>query len=621
MSRNWAICIGINRYYSLKPLKYAMQDASAMQAFFEQERFERVFYFSDDSPEIDTPRGALRSLPTYANLKRFLREFQASKLSVGDNLWFFFAGHGELHGGHDYLMPIDADPGNVEETALKIDDIAASLRCCGADNTVLLLDACRSEGKRGPVGIGTNEQPGVVTIYACSARQSSYEIDELAHGAFTYALLEGLRLQGANSCATVQRIDQYLRQQVPVLIDRYQKGPQMPYTVVEPLAKNCLILLPERARLEDVQSLKIAAYQAENKTDWDFAQQLWVRVLGASRVDQDAIEGLQRIALKRVAPSVAESVTFATAGSRDVSAPMRGESLPQQAELKVEVTPADSGSVAFEVVQVDSRGNVTQCQQQRAIHRQQDLGDGIVLELVQIPGGSFEMGTPAGAGYDDERPQHRVSVMPFLMGQMPVTQGQWRAVSALPRVERDLKPDPSRFKGAKRPVEQISWDEAEEFCRRLTKHSGREYRLPSEAEWEYACRARTTSAFYFGETLTSEIANYNATYTYGQGPKGKYRKETTEVGSFPANGFSLYDMHGNVWEWCQDYWHGSYEGAPSDGSAWVTGGDVSKRLLRGGSWSYVPDYCRSANRNRSARGGRYSYVGFRVVCAASWTLK
>ena len=618
MSKNWAICIGINGYYSLKSLKYAVQDASAMQAFFEQEKFEQVFYFSDDSPEIDTPQGALRSLPTYANLKRFLREFQASKLSVGDNLWFFFAGHGELHSGHDYLMPIDADPGNVEETALKIDDIAASLRCCGADNTVLLLDACRSEGKRGPVGIGTDEQPGVVIIYACSARQSSYEIDELEHGAFTYALLEGLRLQGANSCATVQRIDQYLQQQVPMLSKRYQKGSQTPYTVVEPLAKNCLILLPERARLEDVQSLKLAAYQAENKTDWDFAQQLWIRVLGASRVDQDAIEGLQRIALKRVGPSVAESVTFATAGSRNVAAPTRAEPKPQQVEIAVEAALADS--IEFEVVQVDGQGKITQRRQERTICRQEDLGQGIALDLVPIPGGTFQMGSPEGQGYNDERRQHRVTVSPFLMGRYAVTQAQWQAVSALPKVERDLESDPSSFKGTERPVEKISWDDAVEFCRRLTAYSGREYRLPSEAEWEYGCRAGTTTAFHYGETLTSEIANYNASNTYGSGPKGEYRRETTAVGSFPANAFGLYDMHGNVLEWCQDYWHDSYAGAPSDGSAWIEGEDASGRLLRGGSWGSIPGNCRSAVRYGHARDSRDTVVGFRVVCAASWTL-
>ncbi len=155
MSKNWAICIGINHYYNLQPLKYAVQDAAAVRNFFLDEvKFEKVYYFSDDSPPIETPRGEMRSLPTYANLKRFFREwFQSKPLSVGDNFWFFFAGHGEIYDDHDYLLPIDVDPGDIEGTALRMSDIADSLRNCGADNTVLLVDACRDRGKRKGPGL------------------------------------------------------------------------------------------------------------------------------------------------------------------------------------------------------------------------------------------------------------------------------------------------------------------------------------------------------------------------------------------------------------------------------------------------------------------------------------
>ena len=153
------------------------------------------------------------------------------------------------------------------------------------------------------------------------------------------------------------------------------------------------------------------------------------------------------------------------------------------------------------------------------------------------------------------------------MGKYPVTQAQWRFVAAqLPQVNRELEIDPSRFKGDNLPVETISWLDAEEFCQRLSHHTGRLYRLPSEAEWEYACRAGTTTPFHFGETISPEFANYNGEYTYGNGEKGVYRKQTTPVGSFQvANPFGLYDIHGNVWEWCADDWHKNYQGAPSDG--------------------------------------------------------
>jgi formylglycine-generating enzyme required for sulfatase activity len=202
------------------------------------------------------------------------------------------------------------------------------------------------------------------------------------------------------------------------------------------------------------------------------------------------------------------------------------------------------------------------------------------------------------------------------MGKFPVTQEQWKQVATLPKQQRNLTYDPANFKGAKRPVEKVSWDDAQEFCARLSKATGKTYRLPSEAEWEYACRAGTTTPFYFGETITPDLAKYNGNRTYGKGLKGTYREQTVDVGSFPPNAFGLYDMHGNVWEWCEDEWHNTYEGAPTDGSAWGGKGESeqSLRLLRGGSWGGDPGYCRSAVRGWSPRDNRNDYVGFRVAC-------
>ncbi|UKO99394.1 SUMF1/EgtB/PvdO family nonheme iron enzyme [Nostoc sp. UHCC 0870] len=245
----------------------------------------------------------------------------------------------------------------------------------------------------------------------------------------------------------------------------------------------------------------------------------------------------------------------------------------------------------------------------------ENLGDGVNLEMVAIPRGQFLMGSPASeANRDsDESPQHTVKIQPFFMGKFPVTQAQWRVVAGWDKVNIDLKSDPSRFTGNNRPVERVSWDDAVEFCARLSRKTNRIYRLPSEAEWEYACRAGTTTPFYFGETITPELANYDGNSTYGAGSKGEYRQQTTDVGIFPANLFGLYDLHGNIWEWCQDEWHDNYNGAPNDGSAWVSDNDNRKRLLRGGSWSYNPWSCRSAYRGWIARVGWYDHVGFRVV--------
>ncbi|MEC4814550.1 MAG: SUMF1/EgtB/PvdO family nonheme iron enzyme [Scytonema sp. PMC 1069.18] len=259
----------------------------------------------------------------------------------------------------------------------------------------------------------------------------------------------------------------------------------------------------------------------------------------------------------------------------------------------------------------------------------EDLG-GILLEMVAIPGGQFLMGSPENeqGRFNTESPQHIVTIQPFFIGKFPVTQAQWQAVAALPKVNIDLNPEPSYFKGANRPVERVSWHHAIEFCTRLSNKTGKLYRLPSEAEWEYACRAGTTTPFHFGETIATDLANYRGTDwsyqgklymgNYGQGSKGVFREQTTEVEKFSPNAFGLYDMHGNIWEWCQDTWHDSYEDAPVDGTAWMSNNEndnpLSLRLLRGGSWLINPDYCRSADRHWNTPDVDNYTVGFRVVC-------
>ena len=260
------------------------------------------------------------------------------------------------------------------------------------------------------------------------------------------------------------------------------------------------------------------------------------------------------------------------------------------------------------------------------------LGEGVLpLRMMQIPVGTFLMGSPKDEleRQESEGPQIEVTLSRFFMGKYPITQAQWRAVAALPQVERELKGDPSRFKGDLRPVESVSWYDAVEFCDRLTILTNRQYRLPTEAEWEYACRAGTTTPFHFGKTITTELANYRGTDneeykwsgSYGDGPKGEHREETTPVNQFEgANAFGLCDMHGNVWEWCQDHWHSSYKGAPTDGSAWIEGGSSERRILRGGSWDFNPWDCRSACRDLDEPGIDYSDYGFRVVCSAPRTL-
>ena len=267
------------------------------------------------------------------------------------------------------------------------------------------------------------------------------------------------------------------------------------------------------------------------------------------------------------------------------------------------ITTPPLQTFSFEVVTTDATGSITNRRNASAKYFTEDLGNGVLLEMVEIPGGTFMMGSPANEAErdSDESPKHQVTVPSFCMGKYELTQAQYQAI---------MGNNPANFKGNNRPVENVSWDDAVAFCQKLSQRTGKKYRLPSEAEWEYACRAGTTTPFYFGESITPELVNYDGNYPYASAPKGQYRQQTTDVGTFPPNAFGLYDMHGNVLEWCQDGYQENYINAPTDGSASTV---LSAKLLRGGSWSRSARDCRSANRFRRLRDLRNYAFGFRVV--------
>jgi formylglycine-generating enzyme required for sulfatase activity/uncharacterized caspase-like protein len=668
MGRNWAITIGIDKYRNLQGLQYAVRDAEAMRDYFQKDlQFQEIYCFSDRSQPIPGDRGALDSQPSFTSLNRFFRErFEEPFLNAGDNLWFFFAGHGSRYEDRDYLMPFDVDPGDLLRTAIPLSYITERLRRCGADNIVMLIDACRSgSGKRDGVGIGEEKQQGVITFFSCSSRESSYEIEGLQQGAFTYALLESLRIQGEGNCATVERLYQRLRNRVPELSRQYKKPIQTPYGSIEPPTKYHYILIPKQANDSDILTLINEAQNAELNAQPQLARQLWLRVLAVSPTNTQAIEGIERLA-RGTSPPLKEEIKkppvdepVEALGARTSQPPQkllsvdqipenqlnRDESLfprralitgagvlgiggvikavidinnPKPSSKAINPEP-ETKSFSFNIIKVDAKGKEIERKTSKAKYFIEDLGKQIELAMVSIPEGTFLMGSPGSEKehLESESPQHQVIVQPFWMGKYQVTQTQWRAVAQITTIERFMDEHPSYFKGDNRPVEQISWLDAVEFCKRLSRHTGREYRLPTEAEWEYACRARTTTPFHFGETITTDLANYKGDYAYAAGPKGKSVNATTPVGSYKvANAFGLYDMHGNVWEWCADRWQENYKGAPTDGSAWLKGSQEEECIQRGGCWLSFSMYGRSAYRVKNAPNFADRNLGFRVCCSS-----
>jgi formylglycine-generating enzyme required for sulfatase activity len=442
--------------------------------------------------------------------------------------------------GQDYLLLADSDLDNLDETGLSLTNLVRLLFLSDVGKVILLLDVDRSfssdevSSLEQQLSQKLSSDRGLIIFYASSPEQGAYEIDVLQQGTFTYALREALLSTQGN--LSLERLEQFLRERVTELNDRYDRPTQTPQSFIFPT----------------------------NLQKW----------------------------------------------------------IPFPSNLQV---------FEFKTPTVNRRGEIIQQDTKLAQSYTEDLGNGITLNLVAIPGGNFMMGSPEGEGNSSEKPQHEVTVPPFFMGKYPITQAQWRAIASLPKVERELNPSPSRFQGNDRPVEQVSWYDAVEFCARLSKLTGKEYRLPSEAEWEYACRALTTTPFYFGETIATELANYNGKYTYTSyawEATGVNRQETTPVGTFPPNAFGLYDLHGNVWEWCADDWHENYKGAPDDGSAWLDKNNnrsqkkrEKRSPLRGGSWHGNPSICRSACRSNNAWRGNIDYnVGFRVVCGGGRTV-
>ena len=532
-------------------------------------------------------------------MKFMIRQF-GQKLKAGGQGVFYYAGHGVQSKGRNYLIPVDA----VIESEADLEDAGVDVQLMlnymdDAQNglNIVILDACRNNPfgrsmRSAENGLAKVDAP-TGTLIAYSTKPGSVASDGLGgrNGLYTAELLKQIRVPG------VSVTEMFMSVRAEVV--KQTNGKQVPWDESSLIgafsfnaaANNAGNTSKPSTRLEDAGVIEAEYWESiKNSTDAaDYQEYL-------KEYPQGRYAQLARLKLRQMETAKNSQNN----SSASMNAPMGGNQ-PSN--------PTTDGAKAAPRVGTSVRNQMG-------------------MEFVYVPAGSFMMGSSDAevqAAYRDvkhylpneaklewftsEKPQHEVTIRVGLyMGRYEVTQAQWQTV---------MGSNPSYFKNCGQcPVEQVSWSDAQEFIRRInTRSDDFQYRLPTEAEWEYACRAGTTTSFAFGDSLSSKQANFYGNEPYGNAAKGVYRKKTTPVGSFQSNAWGLYDMHGNVWEWCEDMWHENYNDAPSDGTAWVSNGDPSIRVLRGGDWISRGAGLRSVTRHKNNPSNWETY-GFRLVAVA-----
>jgi formylglycine-generating enzyme required for sulfatase activity len=559
-------------------------------------------------------------------MKFMIREF-GQKLKGGGQGLFYFSGHGVQLRGRNYLIPVDADiqsEADVEDQGVDANLALGLMDEANNGLNVVILDACRNNPfarsfRATTNGLAQVDAPtGMLIAYATAPGRVARD-GTGRNGTYTAELLKQMRVPGLPVEEMFKRVRANVRQQTG--------GEQVPWEASSLVGDFYF----NKATTASSASANPTSGATSAKADPAAVELEYWEMIKNSIDAEDFRDYLKEypagphavIARSNVRRSEAAAKSGASEAkpTNTVPAPkptntpeMTGTTKTAGSEaaqpvVSSTVRPPVPASMLrgfeFTSVTVDGSGKLKTRETKRATQYAEDLG-GAQMEMVEVPGGTFMMGSPETEANRSkaEGPQHQVTVRGFYMGKYEVTQAQYQAV---------MGTNPSTFKGGDLPVENVTWNDAVEFCKRLSAKTGREYRLPSEAEWEYAARAGTTTPFAFGETTTPEIVN-----CYGGKPMAVGWSEA-------ANGFGLYDMHGNVWEWCLDYWHESYGGlasdAPTDGSGWRSGGDSNSRVLRGGGHdsSGFGRVCRSALRSWAApfyRSGEGGGFGLRVVAVA-----
>ena len=499
--------------------------------------------------------------------------------------FLYYAGHGASDSAINYLIPVDvksAEEGDLWDRSLRVTEIVRKLKAEAGNAThFVVLDACRNTLKLRKAGskavvqsrglIRVTEEAGMLIAYATAEGELASDVG-VGAGPYARVLAEEIVKPGVEAVTMFRNVQRRVRAairqephlQFSALGDVYLAGAK-PGAILPPPPQLSEV---ERAWAAVKDSTSVAVLEA-------FRRQYGAANAVYDRLAEARIDELKRQQLAML--KAEEDKRRAEAEKR------RAEEERKRAEA--DLPPG-------------------------RVFRDCD----VCPEMVVVPAGSFMMGSPPGeeGRADSEGPQRKVTIArPFAVGKFEVTFAEWDACVAAGGCKHN--PGDQGWGRGKRPVIDVSWDDiTKEYLPWLSRKTGKSYRLLSEAEWEYVARAGTTTPFSTGRTITPKQANFAGNYTYGGSAKGVYRSKTIEVGSFPPNAFGLYDMHGNVWEWVQDCWNGSYTGAPSDGSAWTTG-DCGRRVLRGGSWFLDPQVLRSASRGRLTPDDRGNKGGgFRV---------
>ena len=540
----------------------------------------------------------------------------------------FYSGHGVpgLRDKRGYLVPVNARPDTVELSGYPIEVLYANLgKLNKARSVVVYLDACFSGDshagmlfeRASPVKIraALPKEVGrrVTVLTAASGKEVASWDDSARHGLFTNHLLSALYGAGdsdKDGRVTAGEAKSYLDRHMTEAarkIRRVQNASLMG-------SKDAVLSVarfPERPSLgggkkagekpkkkmkEKVAKAVKPIPIAEKEADLDRKKKVFVqRGLASLKFDPGPVDGA-------FGPKTREAIRY---WQKAKGYEETGRLTKEQADALVAVGEEIKVAVGIYPKPVARPGRAPGT-------ALRDCPD--CPEMVVVPAGSFMMGSPSHeAGRDsDEGPRHRVTIAkPFAVGKYEVTFAEWDACVAAGGCG-GYRPDDGGWGRGRRPTINVNWDDAKAYVRWLSRKTGKPYRLPSEAEWEYAARAETSTPFHFGSTISTSQANYDGNYMYGGGVKGVYRERTVTVGSFPANGFGLHDAHSNVREWVEDCWNSNYAGAPADGSARMSG-DCWNRVLRGGSWFFRPGYLRSAFRFRSGTGNRSGDGGFRVA--------